>query len=155
MTSADGYDEGGEAACFAHLLAGDDGSAATVVDLAALVAPRPDGDGVQWALEDSADLNVNLVTLHPGGYIARHLNSEVDVAIVVLRGSGTLHCDAGEHALAPHVVAHVPKGSERAVVAGDEGMAYLTVHRRRGALGISRAGRANRTASGEGGERDV
>lgn len=136
-------DEGGEAACWAHLF-DDDSSSGEAVDLAPLLAAAHDADGVQWSLADSADLNVNLVRLGAGGTIARHVNAEVDVAVIVLAGTGTLHVDRVTHALAPQVVAHIPKGAARAIQAGPDGLAYLTVHRRRGALGI-----APRAARGE------
>jgi len=93
-------------------------------------------DGVQWALEASDDLNANLVVLGAGGGIGEHVNDAVDVVLVVLAGSGRAIVDGEEVALAPHVVAHLPKGARRQVVAGAEGLRYLTVHRRRGPLAI-------------------
>lgn len=129
-------DEGGDAACWAHLFA-DESSPGSATQLAPLLAAAHEADGVQWSLDDSTDLNVNLVRLGADGTIARHINAEVDVAVIVLAGGGTLHCDAAAHELAPLVVVNIPKGAERAVHAGPDGLAYLTVHRRRGGLGIS------------------
>lgn len=133
-------DEGGDAACWAHLFDDQSSSPGEAVALAPLLAAAHEADGVQWSLADSADLNVNLVRLGPDRSIARHVNAEVDVAVVVLAGGGTLHCDAATHELAPQVVAHIPKGAARAIQAGPDGLAYLTVHRRRGGLGISPRG---------------
>lgn len=94
------------------------------------------GDGVVWALPDSEDLNANLVHLDPGHEIGRHVNQEVDVIIVVLAGTGDLHVDDRVDALVAHAVAHIPKGTARHIQAGDDGLRYLTIHRRRGSLDI-------------------
>lgn len=111
----------------------------TVADLgAALAVPAP-GDGVVWALESSSDLNANLVRLGPGGSIGEHVNGEVDVLIVVVSGDGTLRVGDVEAPLGPDVLANVPKGTRRAVSAGHAGLAYLTVHRRRGPIDLGPA----------------
>ena len=97
-----------------------------------------EGDGVHWTLETPGELNVNLVHLDPGHAIGEHVNDEVDVVIVVLAGRGELTVDGHGTELAPHVVASVPKGSRRGVRAAEgEGLDYLSIHRRRGALGIT------------------
>jgi quercetin dioxygenase-like cupin family protein len=103
-----------------------------------------EGDGVHWSLADSGDLNVNLVRLGPGRMMAEHANHELDVVLVVLAGTGRLVVDDIDWPLAAAVVALIPKGTTRAFHAGAEGMAYLTVHRRRAPLGISPAGRPRR-----------
>jgi len=96
-----------------------------------------DGDGVRWTLEDPDDLNANLVHLGPGSGIGEHVNDQVDVLVVVLGGSGTATVDEdGPVGLAAQTVALLPKGSRRRIDAGPDGMRYLTVHRRRGPLGI-------------------
>lgn len=92
--------------------------------------------GVVWSADDTGDLNVNLVQLEPGSTIAAHVNREVDVAIVVVDGTGWLEIDDDVQPLAASVLAVVPKGRRRSVRAGPRGVAYVTVHRRRGALGI-------------------
>lgn len=110
----------------------------TVVRFGEILQADAAGDGVQWALPDPDDLNANLVRLQPGSSIAAHVNAEVDVAIVVLAGTGELVIDGVRQALAPATFALVPKATERSIVAGAEGLAYLTVHRARGPLGIKR-----------------
>lgn len=107
---------------------------AAVVDLDRHL--RGDGDGVHWTLDGSEDLNANLVRLDPHHAMDAHTNDEVDVLIVVLAGTGRLTVDGRTSRLAPHVVAHVPQGTQRTVEAGAQGLAYLTTHRRRGPLGI-------------------
>jgi mannose-6-phosphate isomerase-like protein (cupin superfamily) len=108
-----------------------------------------EGDGVHWALEEPGDLNVNLVHLDAGHAVGEHANDEVDVVIVVLAGRGRLTIDDHGADLTPHVVARVPRTSRRSVqAAGDEGLDYLSIHRRRGLLGIrhARSGPAEITA---------
>ena len=95
------------------------------------------GNGVHWTLEESEDLNVNLVHLDANAEVSSHINTEVDVVIVVLEGTGLLAVDGMVGALDVHTLAHVPKGAERSIHANDGGVTYLTVHRRRGPLGIT------------------
>jgi len=98
---------------------------------------RAAGDGVQWTLETPGELNANLVHLDPGHAIGEHVNDAVDVLVVVVAGAGRLTTDGDDTPLVPHVVAHVPRGAHRAVHADAEaGLDYLSIHRRRGPLGI-------------------
>ena len=109
------------------------------VDLATLAA---DGTrrGTLWRL-DGEDLQANLVWLGRGDRIEPHRNDEVDVLVVVVSGRGELILDGQVHPLAPMVLAHLPKGTVRAVVAVDGPLAYLSVHRRRRAgLQLGRQG---------------
>jgi quercetin dioxygenase-like cupin family protein len=99
------------------------------VDLASLAAAgnRP---GALWWL-DGEDLQANLVWLGRGDRIEPHRNDEVEVLVVVVSGRGELTLDGQVHPLAPMVLAHLPKGTVRAVVAVDGPLTYLSVHRRR------------------------
>ena len=59
--------------------------------------------------------------------------------VVVVFGRGELALDGQVHQLAPMVVAHLPKGTVRAIRAVDGPLAYLSVHRRRsGGLQVGR-----------------
>jgi quercetin dioxygenase-like cupin family protein len=99
-----------------------------------------EGDGVHWTLESCSDLNVNLVHLDPAHVVGEHANNDVDVVIVVLGGRGRLTTDGHGTELTAHVVANVPRTSRRSVrAADDEGLDYLSIHRRRSGLGIGRA----------------
>jgi quercetin dioxygenase-like cupin family protein len=84
--------------------------------------------GLWWL--DGQDLQANLVWLGRGDRIEPHRNDEVEV-LVVVSGRGELTLDGQVHPLAPMVLAHLPKGTVRAVVAVDGPLAYLSVHRRR------------------------
>jgi quercetin dioxygenase-like cupin family protein len=99
------------------------------VDLASLAA-RGNHPGALWRL-NGEDLQANLVRLDQGDRIQPHRNDEVEVLVVVVCGRGELTLDGQVHQLAPMVVAHLPKGTVRAVEAVDGPLAYLSVHRRR------------------------
>lgn len=116
--------------------AGPPGAAAVVVDLDSADTSGP--AGVVWSLPHSGDLDANLVHLDPGGVIPEHANQEVDVLLSVVSGRGTLLLGGVEHALRGYVVALVPKGANREIRAGSTGLTYLSIHRRRGPLGINR-----------------
>jgi quercetin dioxygenase-like cupin family protein len=92
--------------------------------------------GVIWALEESGDLNANLVRFDAGGGVEEHVNDEVDVLFVGVAGSGTVRVDGEEHALSAGKLVFVPRGARRSTGASSDGFAYLTVHRRRGPLRI-------------------
>jgi mannose-6-phosphate isomerase-like protein (cupin superfamily) len=106
-----------------------------VADLGTLSATgRP---GAVWSLPHGGDLDANLVRLHPDGVIDTHVNDDVDVLIFVQSGSGELTVDGTGYELRSDVLAMVPKGSQRRIVAGPSGVYYLGVHRRRSPLTIS------------------
>lgn len=119
----------------------------TIADLNALAtAARAQGkSGPAWSLA-SGDLNLNLVRLPPGDAIPGHVNAEVDVVYLTIAGSGSIAlADAGRsesadaHAMAPGMLFVVPKGLHRAIHAGEQGLVYLTCHRRRAGLMPHRA----------------
>lgn len=112
--------------------------ASPVTDLRALLGAA--GDGVHWTLVGAGDLNANLVRLEPGHEIGHHLNGEVDVLVVVLAGDGRVEIDGRWHDLTRGSVALVPRGTARRIVAEGRGLDYLTVHRRRGRLGLGPSG---------------
>ena len=97
---------------------------------------RPAGEGPVWSTA-SEDLNATLLSWPPGEEVAEHVNSERDVLIVVLAGSGRAIVDGREHPLRPISALLIPKGALRAIQASHEGLRYLSVHRRRGPLQIT------------------
>ena len=94
------------------------------------------GRGPAWGME-TEDLNATLLVWRPGEGQPEHVNEGRDVAVVVLAGSGTLSVDGSEHELAAGTLAIVPRGAARSIVAGQDGLRCLTVHRRRGGLELS------------------
>jgi quercetin dioxygenase-like cupin family protein len=104
-----------------------------VVDLLGLT-----GTGPLWGMA-SADLNATLLAWPPGHEVAEHTTNELDVLLVVLDGGGTARIHGREHALVPGAALLVEKGSSRAIRAGDHGLRYLSVHRRRGPLQVAGA----------------
>jgi len=86
----------------------------------------------------SADLNATLLEWPAGKGPAEHVNEERDVLYVVLAGAATLSVDGEARGLAVGEATIVDKGARRALVAGPDGVRYLTAHIRRGGLGIKR-----------------
>jgi mannose-6-phosphate isomerase-like protein (cupin superfamily) len=84
----------------------------------------------------SADLNATLLAWPPGHAVAEHVNAERDVLLVVLEGSCTLVVDGEEQQLGAGEPVVIEQGRRRAIVAGAEGVRYLSVHRRRPPLRI-------------------
>jgi len=88
---------------------------------------------IRWT-PASEDLHVNLVDLRPGEEIGEHANTALDVLLTCLDGRGTLVVDGEPVEMAGGSVALIPRGAQRAVIAGDAGMRYTTCHRKRGGL---------------------
>ncbi len=97
---------------------------------------RKRSGGPVWGLE-SEELNATLLEWGPGeGPPAETVNDERDVLVFVHEGSLTLFLDGVEHELPAGRALVVEKGVRRRLVAGSEGVRYLTAHRRRGGLQI-------------------
>ena len=108
----------------------------TIVDLYESLAAAGEQAGAIWTLEQSAELNANLVRFPAGGGVEEHVNEEVDVLIVGVSGSGIVEVDGHEHPMRAGTVAFVPKGVRHSTRSGAGDFAYLTIHRRRGPLRI-------------------
>jgi quercetin dioxygenase-like cupin family protein len=95
----------------------------------------------------SADLNATLLEWPAGQGPAEHVNEERDVLYVVLVGSAILTVDGDARELGVGEATIVEKGARRALVAGPDGVRYLTAHVRRGGLELKRfTGRPARPA---------
>jgi quercetin dioxygenase-like cupin family protein len=93
--------------------------------------------GALWRLEETdRQLDANLIRLPPGQSVELHREPDVDVMLLPLAGGGTLRTDSEAISLAPHALIWLPHGSRRALEAGPEGLAYLTVHRKRAGMTI-------------------
>ena len=98
------------------------------------------GSGAVWSLPHDGDLDGNVVRVPAGQAIHEHVNDEVDVLIAVWSGSGDLSVDGRSLDLGPGVVVSIERGRSRAIQAGRSDLVYLSVHRRRGPMGIRSAG---------------
>lgn len=116
-----------------------------MVELVRVAASAGGQAGTIWTLEGSEDLNANLVRFDAGQSIEEHVNEEVDVLLVGVSGSGSVTVEQERYALAPGGLVFAPKNTRRSVLAGPEGLAYLSVHRRRSLPGISRRKKATQT----------
>jgi uncharacterized cupin superfamily protein len=88
------------------------------------------GFGPVWGIA-SDDLNVTLLSWPPRETLAEHVNDELDVLIVVIAGRGTAIIDGVSEALEPSMTRLIARGAARSIVAGPEGLRYLSIHRRR------------------------
>ena len=107
-----------------------------IVDLYESLAAAGERAGAIWTLEQSAELNANLVRFSAGGGVDEHINEEVDVLFVGVTGSGVVEVEGHKHSLRAGTVAFVPKGTRRSTRSESGDFAYLSVHRRRGPLRI-------------------
>ncbi|MFI9152273.1 cupin domain-containing protein [Streptomyces sp. NPDC053367] len=118
----------------------DQGSARVLCDVDALVADGSVPGGAAWRLAEPArQLDANLVRIPPGGHIPAHVEPHLDVLVLVVAGDGTLDSDSAGSApqpLTPGSLVWLPHGSTRGLTAGESGMSYLTVHRRRPGMQI-------------------
>lgn len=96
------------------------------------------GTGPLWGMA-SSDLNATLLAWPARHAVAEHVNGELDVLVVTLTGHGHVVIDGTAHDLAPGSAILIPRGTRRAITAGDDGVRYLSVHRRRGPLQIQPA----------------
>jgi mannose-6-phosphate isomerase-like protein (cupin superfamily) len=96
-----------------------------------------EGRGPLWG-EATADLNLTLLSWPKGQGPSEHVNGELDVAYVIVAGSGTLVVDNEKSNVRSGQAIIVARGASRVLEAGPDGIRYLSVHRRRGGLRIGR-----------------
>lgn len=111
-------------------------------DVTALLADAAETDptGALWSLPMAdRQLDANLIRLARNGRVDEHVGPDLDVLMYVFAGSGELSTQQAPVPLAAGSLIWLPKRSRRAIHAGNEGLAYLTVHPRRPALSIGPA----------------
>ncbi|GEK79038.1 cupin domain-containing protein [Agrococcus baldri] len=102
-------------------------------------AAEPEERGAVWRLaEPTRHLDANVLAVPPRASVDAHVGPDEDVLWHVVAGSGTLETEAGALALSPGAIVWLPRGSRRALTAGDAGLRYLSVHRAKGGLQIGR-----------------
>ncbi len=89
--------------------------------------------GPQWG-EASEELNATLLSWEKGKGVAAHVNTELDVCIIVIAGEGEAVIDDEKIALRPGVAVVIPKGSTRAISSSSPRLTYYSIHRRRPGL---------------------
>ncbi|WP_274917783.1 cupin domain-containing protein [Streptomyces sp. WZ-12] len=106
-------------------------------DAQELAAVDPAPTGALWRLAESGrQLDANLVRVPPEGHINTHVEPDLDVLLYVVAGDGAVDTDQGREPLAEGGLLWLPHGSRRSLTAGRNGLAYLTVHRRRPGMQI-------------------
>jgi hypothetical protein len=102
------------------------------------VSGEPDQDGgALWRLAiEQRHLDANVIALPAGRTIDTHTGPDLDVLMLVLDGAGEVVGAAGPVAVRGGSLVWLPRRSQRSIVAGPDGLRYLTVHPRRPALSI-------------------
>lgn len=105
------------------------------------VAARPERDGgALWRLEvGQRHLDANVIRLQPGRHIDTHTGPDLDVLMLVVDGAGEVAGTDGVLDVCAGSLVWLPRRSRRAIVAGPDGLSYLTVHPRRPGLSIGTA----------------
>ena len=83
------------------------------------------------ALNQPRGLDANIIRLRPDGQIQAHLGPDLDVLLHVLAGSGQIATATDPISLQPGAVVWLPRRSQRAILAGPDGLTYLSIHPRR------------------------
>jgi mannose-6-phosphate isomerase-like protein (cupin superfamily) len=84
----------------------------------------------------SDDLNATMLVWPAGDGPSEHVNDACDVLYVVVEGDATFTVDGDSRDLAVGDAVIVEKGRSRALVAGVDGIRYVTAHVRRQGLQI-------------------
>lgn len=110
-----------------------------VCDTAALIDALPDTAGVLWKLAESGrQLDANVVHQPAGRRVETHREPDLDVLLLVLSGDGILGVGDEDtpRRLESGMLMWLPHTSTRSITAGQGGLTYLTVHRRRPGMQI-------------------
>lgn len=119
--------------------------------LAEVGAVSVDSGDALWRLDAVArQLDADIVRVPAGERMAGHREPDLDVLLCVLAGSGEVETAGQRQPLESGSVVWVPHGVERALRAGDQGLVYLSAHRRR--PGLTAGGAGPSSAAAEGGE---
>ncbi|MEW2492375.1 hypothetical protein ACWEQ1_30075 [Streptomyces nodosus] len=108
-------------------------------DVRALTGKVPEPAGVLWKLAESGrQLDANVIRLPAGEHIGTHAEPDLDVLVLVVTGDGVMDTPEGVLPLVEGALLWLPHGSTRSITAGSQGLAYVTVHRRRPGMQIRR-----------------
>lgn len=97
------------------------------------VETESNAQGPAFSLE-SRDLDCNFLRFDNGEGVPLHINAQIDVAGVVLRGEGFLQVDGQQYLLTEGDFFYIPKGTARKLRSSGGPFAYLSFHARRPCL---------------------
>ncbi|MFE2493120.1 cupin domain-containing protein [Streptomyces scopuliridis] len=91
--------------------------------------------GALWRLAEAGrQLDADVVRLAPGATVEEHVEPDLDVLLLVIEGTGWLGSGTSRRPMEARSVVWLPRVAPRALVAGPDGLVYLTVRQRRQAL---------------------
>jgi uncharacterized protein (DUF2249 family) len=109
-----------------------------VHDVVSANEQQADAGGALWNLAvGQRQLDANVIHLQPGKGIDPHTGPDLDVLMLVVDGAGEVTTSAGTVPLSPGSLIWLPRRSHRGILAGPDGLSYLTVHPRRPGLSIA------------------
>ncbi|HEY7048469.1 MAG TPA: DUF2249 domain-containing protein [Jatrophihabitantaceae bacterium] len=109
-----------------------------LTDTAGLIDSRPDARGAVWRLDITRrHLDANVIRLGPEERIDAHLGPDLDVLLHILDGAGQILTSGESIPIHAGALVWLPRRSRRAVLAGSQGLTYLSVHPRRPGLNIA------------------
>lgn len=118
----------------------DAGTPQVLCDVNAVVGGPDQDGGALWRLDaEPRHLDANVIALGPGKRIDTHTGPDLDVLMLVLSGAGVIEGADDTVTAAAGSLIWLPRRSQRSIVAGPDGLRYLTVHPRRPALSIGSA----------------
>jgi len=78
-----------------------------------------------------------VIRLRPDAQIEAHLGPDLDVLLHVVAGSGQIVTATDPIRVETGAVVWLPRRSQRAILAGSDGLTYLSIHPRRPGLSIA------------------
>ena len=118
----------------------DFGTPRLLCDVQAVSAEHHQDGGALWRLDvEQRDLDANVIGLAAGKRIDAHTGPDLDVLMLVVGGAGDVEGADGAVQVHAGSLVWLPRRSQRSIVAGPDGLRYLTVHPRRPALSIGTA----------------
>lgn len=99
-----------------------------------------DAGGAVWRLDATErQLDANVIRLRPDTRIDAHQGPDLDVLLHVLTGTGQIVTAQDAVPVQAGALVWLPRRSQRAILAGPDGLSYLSIHPRRPSLSIAPA----------------
>lgn len=106
-------------------------------DLDEMTGGDSDTTGIRWRLAESGrQLDANVMRLSAEQSIDTHTEPDLDVLLLIVAGDGVIEAPSASYEASRGMLVWLPHGCTRSIIAGPEGLSYLTVHQRRPGMQI-------------------